>query len=297
MHTLQRAFTLIELLVVIAIIAILAAILFPVFAQAKVAAKRTSDLSQLQQIGTALQIYLTDYDDHYPQATFTPRTSPGGESAADAPYEYKWSSDLAVGRYIKNTQLMLSPGDSPWQPGAPSPALIPASRKGVASSYHVNAINTDLGDPSWTFPPGTKNFRGVFREGYWYLNPLDPGNASLSQEPTSSTEIEGPSDVIAVTSGGKEASECGGFYAEPNINTEWNTDIYDEWVYGWDLQDALTGTFFGGTSDFCAKSMHKFGTTSNYVFCDTHAKAFNPSSLLVPGGYLNPKRWLISMGQ
>jgi prepilin-type N-terminal cleavage/methylation domain-containing protein len=61
-----RAFTLIELLVVIAIIAILAAILFPVFAQAKLAAKRTQDLSNVKQIGTGLQIYLADYDDTLP---------------------------------------------------------------------------------------------------------------------------------------------------------------------------------------------------------------------------------------
>ena len=59
----SRAFTLIELLVVIAIIAILAAILFPVFAQAKVAAKKTQSLSNVKQISTGLMIYSTDYDD------------------------------------------------------------------------------------------------------------------------------------------------------------------------------------------------------------------------------------------
>jgi len=62
----KRAFTLIELLVVIAIIAILAAILFPVFAQAKVAAKKTVALSNQKQIGTAFQLYMADYDDRYP---------------------------------------------------------------------------------------------------------------------------------------------------------------------------------------------------------------------------------------
>jgi prepilin-type N-terminal cleavage/methylation domain-containing protein len=61
----KKAFTLIELLVVIAIIAILAAILFPVFAQAKQAAKKTADLSNLKQMGTASMIYTSDYDDTF----------------------------------------------------------------------------------------------------------------------------------------------------------------------------------------------------------------------------------------
>jgi len=66
----NRAFTLIELLVVIAIIAILAAILFPVFAQAKEAAKKTSNLSNMKQTGTAFVMYMGDSDDTFPQAIF-----------------------------------------------------------------------------------------------------------------------------------------------------------------------------------------------------------------------------------
>jgi len=64
----KRAFTLIELLVVIAIIAILAAILFPVFAQAKEAAKKTAAVSNVKQQGTSFNIYLGDSDDTYPLA-------------------------------------------------------------------------------------------------------------------------------------------------------------------------------------------------------------------------------------
>src|SRR5438046_982945 len=65
-HGPERGFTLIELLVVIAIIAILAAILFPVFAQARDKARTTSCLSNGKQLGTALMMYAQDYDETYP---------------------------------------------------------------------------------------------------------------------------------------------------------------------------------------------------------------------------------------
>jgi prepilin-type N-terminal cleavage/methylation domain-containing protein len=64
---LKKAFTLIELLVVIAIIAILAAILFPVFAQAKLAAKKAQSISNQKQLGLGILLYTNDYDDLYPR--------------------------------------------------------------------------------------------------------------------------------------------------------------------------------------------------------------------------------------
>ena len=67
----EGGFTLIELLVVIAIIAILAAILFPVFARAREKARETSCLSQLKQLGLSLHMYAQDYDETFPMAYYT----------------------------------------------------------------------------------------------------------------------------------------------------------------------------------------------------------------------------------
>jgi prepilin-type N-terminal cleavage/methylation domain-containing protein/prepilin-type processing-associated H-X9-DG protein len=80
----NRAFTLIELLVVIAIIAILAAILFPVFAQAKLAAKKTAALSNAKQLGTGNMIYINDYDDMFPQGYSVDANTPWAANSMPA---------------------------------------------------------------------------------------------------------------------------------------------------------------------------------------------------------------------
>ena len=66
MNAARRGFTLIELLVVIAIIAILAAILFPVFAQAREKARQTACVSNMKQIGIGVTMYAQDYDEKMP---------------------------------------------------------------------------------------------------------------------------------------------------------------------------------------------------------------------------------------
>ena len=66
----RRGFTLIELLVVIAIIAIIAALLFPVFAQARERARMTACVSNMRQIGHALMLYVQDYDETFPHIRF-----------------------------------------------------------------------------------------------------------------------------------------------------------------------------------------------------------------------------------
>ena len=93
----RKAFTLIELLVVIAIIAILAAILFPVFAQAKEAAKKTQDLSNQKQIGTSLMMYATDSDDYFPRHIYS---APGRTTTDNWKIPVFWRD--AVLPYVKS---------------------------------------------------------------------------------------------------------------------------------------------------------------------------------------------------
>lgn len=113
----KAGFTLIELLVVIAIIAILAAILFPVFSQAKASAKKSSCLSNTKQLGTATILYLGDYDDTYPQSVYSLDAPlnptygvgiliPGSNDRAFTCFD-------AMMPYMKNVGIMVCSGNQP----------------------------------------------------------------------------------------------------------------------------------------------------------------------------------------
>src|SRR6059058_5661635 len=102
-------FTLIELLVVIAIIAILAAILFPVFAQARDKARSAACLSNLKQMGTAWMMYTQDYDELFPKAN---PGNPNNEGPCiDMKYRGNWSGWVGnlLQPYTKNSQIFQCP--------------------------------------------------------------------------------------------------------------------------------------------------------------------------------------------
>ena len=112
----RRAFTLIELLVVIAIIAILAAILFPVFAQAKEAAKKTACLSNTKQIALGLYMYAGDVDDTLPNTSWQQDNAATGAKYGtynpqnpNGTYQVHWT--FLIQPYIKNWNIFVCPSD------------------------------------------------------------------------------------------------------------------------------------------------------------------------------------------
>ena len=122
----RKGFTLIELLVVIAIIAILAAILFPVFARAREKARQTSCLSNVKQIALAVDMYTTDYDEAYPMSIFLS----GGRA---------YAFYHAIMPYMKNAQIMHCPSEQNRIPAAAFPGLgIPLAPGFDGASYNGN---------------------------------------------------------------------------------------------------------------------------------------------------------------
>jgi prepilin-type N-terminal cleavage/methylation domain-containing protein/prepilin-type processing-associated H-X9-DG protein len=101
----KRGFTLIELLVVIAIIAILAAILFPVFARAREKARQTSCLSNVKQLMLGVHMYAQDYDE----------VLPGYRYHNNAPERLYWYDVLQP--YVKNEQILRCPSEADQMPG------------------------------------------------------------------------------------------------------------------------------------------------------------------------------------
>jgi len=164
----RRGFTLIELLVVIAIIAILAAILFPVFAQAREKARQASCLSNLKQIGLAFKMYVQDYDERWPLNDQLPCCTNGQINSDGVDFQWNGWVSNALRSYTKNQAIYICPDVQnnnffdPWSNGGGpmndgresfSYAFNYASDYGVKESQFQNVSNAlimgDSGTDWW----------------------------------------------------------------------------------------------------------------------------------------------------
>lgn len=155
----SKAFTLIELLVVIAIIAILAAILFPVFARAREAARGASCVANLHQIGMAFQMYVQDYDESFPSIIKDP-TQDGGCAPRLGWLNANGGWAVLVYPYIKNGGIFHCPSaETPfWQAGGPQGWCNPPD----ADAYYMNQLAQDA-------PLGvTYLYKKAFAGGPWF---------------------------------------------------------------------------------------------------------------------------------
>ena len=255
----KKGFTLIELLVVIAIIAILAAILFPVFQKVRENARRTACLSNMKQIGLAVTQYYQDNDEKGPNGT-----DPYGRCSG-------WAWEVYT--YVKSTGAFHCPDDGNVGAAASSYGMnanlaiqgttgAQDSSTGLAISQFNSPANTvllfetansrqyDITDPSGsTVDTATKAksdncFNGLSPSGYGIGNDYDPSGSY-----------------------GEKASA-----AQPG-------DGYTKYGTGWLRNSLQNGQFLAPTG------RHTDG--SNFLMADQHAKFFRPSAVSAGGSAAN----------
>lgn len=258
----KKAFTLIELLVVIAIIAILAAILFPVFAQAKEAAKKTQCLSNMKQIGTGFALYLGDNDDTLPWAAYWDYSAGSGWATA-AGGMHEWSQVILP--YIKNgREQLLSYAGAAGGPGT----IFACPTSQVQGQLNTYGVHSDMF-------PACLNWMGA--------------SPSVCTQPRSATIVDDPAAKAMVA---EKGSANAGLVATFSFDTraiDW-TGVWDnranptnDIIFNAPTYNTVTGqkgNCDGGAPWDWPPSCQAFprfrhSGTANVGFFDSHAKSLN----------------------
>jgi len=251
----RKGFTLIELLVVIAIIAILAAILFPVFAQAREKARAISCLNNMKQLGLGLAQYTQDYDEQNIKEYFAfPANCAWAAYPAGTTY-YTWR--YAIQPYVKNTSGVLTCpsdqflGSSQYYTWQVEDANNPADNTNwMPASYAVNSAVIGFANGNCNSPIGTPQ-----------------GDDSLAQ-------IDSPADTIEVVDSRSGWNDTKEFFVNQSVGLNMNG-----------APCAASTSYQGGHVPCYATTTGMYQshqTFINFVFADSHAKAMKLAHTVEP---------------
>ncbi len=251
----SSAFTLIELLVVIAIIAILAAILFPVFAQAREKARAITCLSNMKQLGLSARMYAQDYDERNMLGWQFGITNKFGQQNGGRAW---WQFCLMP--YVKNVGIFACPDVSnPAFWGETTASPIPSDsiyrfEAGIALNWFMPAAGTGPGNSEGTYPSDA----GWWGRGY-------PG----SSEGLSDADVQAPAERIVLLD--TNSAVVGGPSPElDSIGICSPALKYPGWATAADTKTGPCGDYFGSA---------RHSGMLNIAFYDGHAHAFKPSAI------------------
>ena len=276
----NKGFTLIELLVVIAIIAILAAILFPVFAQAREAARKTSCVSNLRQLNTGVQMYAQDYDEAMP-LNFA-------QDVNTAEYWFTWHD--FVQPYLKNWGILICP-DSEYTKTDPVKAFDP----------YFNYAMLPTAD-SMNFAGGTTGNYFLTRSAAWFQRYAKSG---LQYDGLSGCGTSCGEASLGWAPGDHSSKSLAAVARPAEYAFIWDSGNWDSLhgVYGQQVGFGYCGGWVGydytyftpltrhtGGNNVCSTAIQADGSQAratqygkgmtNVAFLDGHVKSLKPSALL-----------------